>query len=238
MVRSLFIAVVTVFAGVAAQDTHAIRGTVVDSTGWVIPGVTITLTAAARTASAVTNSRGRYEITGLASGPYHVSATLPGFNTPSRDVTLSSRDETVDFTLTVGGPPAAPNDPRRIYLEANEAKWRAAAVKNYEFRIDVRCFCGIPASRPWLRVVNGVPVAPDDVDAATKGFFSHYNTVEKLFSVIRNALDHGGEVVDVTYDAETGFPVVASLDPVLTTSDDEMYFRVELKLGGRTSGNP
>src|SRR5438094_1786024 len=66
-----------------AQATAQIGGTVKDQTGAVLPGVEVaatqTQTGIARTT--VTNETGSYVLTNLATGPYRVEATLPGFRT-------------------------------------------------------------------------------------------------------------------------------------------------------------
>jgi carboxypeptidase family protein len=66
-----------------AQATAQIGGTVKDQSGAVLPGVEVTATQTdtgiARTT--VTNETGSYALTNLATGPYRVEATLPGFRT-------------------------------------------------------------------------------------------------------------------------------------------------------------
>src|SRR5262245_42031511 len=66
-----------------AQATAQISGTVKDQTGAVLPGVEVTATQTdtgiAR--STVTNETGSYVLPNLATGPYRVEATLPGFRT-------------------------------------------------------------------------------------------------------------------------------------------------------------
>jgi hypothetical protein len=66
-----------------AQATAQVSGTVKDQTGAVLPGVEVTATQTdtgiAR--STVTNETGSYVLPNLATGPYRVEATLPGFRT-------------------------------------------------------------------------------------------------------------------------------------------------------------
>ena len=65
-----------------------ISGTVADSTGALIPGVTITVTheATGQSRQAVTGSEGRFVIPTLLPGTYTVKAELPGFETASDEV--------------------------------------------------------------------------------------------------------------------------------------------------------
>src|SRR5678815_6104065 len=69
-----------------AQGTSSIRGTVTDSSGGVLPGVSVTVTGEAGvTFTAVTNSEGAFNVPGIAGGTYKVTVTLQGFKTAVLD---------------------------------------------------------------------------------------------------------------------------------------------------------
>ena len=70
-------------AGVWAQSTAQISGTVMDQTRAVLPGVEIsaTQTDTGITRNAITNETGSYELPNLPIGPYRLEVTLPGFRT-------------------------------------------------------------------------------------------------------------------------------------------------------------
>src|SRR5262252_9298826 len=92
---------------VSAQVTTAtIAGVVQDSSGAVIPGVSVTVknldTATARTV--MTDEGGRYTVPELTLGNYEVEAQLPGFQTEVRSgITLTvGRAAVVNFALKVG----------------------------------------------------------------------------------------------------------------------------------------
>jgi len=84
----------------ASAQTSGIAGEVKDTSGAVLPGVTVEVASPAlieRTRTAVTDGAGRFSITSLRTGTYSVTFTLPGFNTVKRDgVELTS-----DFTATI-----------------------------------------------------------------------------------------------------------------------------------------
>src|SRR5438034_1848381 len=96
------------FGGIAIAQvtTGTITGTVKDSAGAVLPGVSIKLTntdtGASRTV--IADELGRYNAPQLPLGGYEISAELPGFQTAvRRGVTLTiGREAVVDFTLQVG----------------------------------------------------------------------------------------------------------------------------------------
>ena len=113
MRRSLTIAIALVLAlgwlapgDARAQATGSIAGIVTDSSGGVLPGVTIeaTNTATNQVRTATTGPDGYYSVPLLQPGPYDVKATLAGFRTFLRQgvtVTVESTAR-VDMSLPVG----------------------------------------------------------------------------------------------------------------------------------------
>ena len=72
-------------AGVHAQASGQINGIVTDTSGGVLPGVTVeaTNTATGAVRSAVTGADGLYTLPLLQPGVYNVKASLPGFRVGS-----------------------------------------------------------------------------------------------------------------------------------------------------------
>jgi len=63
-------------ANLFAQGTGTLRGQVLDPSGAVVAGATVTAkSASGQTATATSNSQGVYEIKGLAPGAYAVTVT-------------------------------------------------------------------------------------------------------------------------------------------------------------------
>ncbi|MEY4636270.1 MAG: hypothetical protein RJA55_2068 [Acidobacteriota bacterium] len=95
-----------VTAATAQTDTGVIVGRVVDDSGGLLPGVTVTWTqeGTGLSATAVTNDRGEYLFPGLRVGTYTVAAELQGFRRAVRRevrVNVQSRAQ-VDLQLSVG----------------------------------------------------------------------------------------------------------------------------------------
>ena len=91
----------------AAFAQASITGIVKDSSGAVLPGVTIEAASPAlieKVRVATTDGNGQYRITELRPGPYTVTFTLPGFSTVKRDgITLTGAfTASVDAELRVG----------------------------------------------------------------------------------------------------------------------------------------
>ena len=83
-----------------------VEGTITDTTGAMLPGVTVTLTEIERNQiqTATTDTIGAYAFSNLATGTYTVTAELSGFiKTVSQPITLgSAANAKVDLTLNVG----------------------------------------------------------------------------------------------------------------------------------------
>ena len=101
------VGVVVLFAlSLHAQDTGTISGTVSDSTGAVLPGVSVVIvnddTGIARTVT--TDAAGRYSASSLGLGRYRVTAAQEGFQTADRSgiVLTVGRNAVVDIPLAVG----------------------------------------------------------------------------------------------------------------------------------------
>ena len=72
----------------ASAQTSAITGVVKDTSGAVLPGVTVEAASPAlieKVRSVVTDGTGQFKVVDLRPGTYVVTFTLPGFNTFKRD---------------------------------------------------------------------------------------------------------------------------------------------------------
>ena len=100
MLTALLIAAPQAFAqGGGASTTGSINGKVLDASGAVLPGVTVTATSPSLMGvqTSVTDSGGNYRFPALPPGTYALTYELPGFNTLKRE----NIDITMGFTATV-----------------------------------------------------------------------------------------------------------------------------------------
>ncbi len=86
--KKLWLCAAVVFFLPAASQGQSLAGVVKDSSGALLPGVTVEASSPAlieRTRSVVTDDRGQYQIVDVRPGAYTVTFTLPGFATVVRD---------------------------------------------------------------------------------------------------------------------------------------------------------
>src|SRR5262252_3042440 len=177
--------------------TGTVIGKIVDTSGAVLPGVSVQLTSpdALGQFSGVTDGQGVYRVTNLPPGDYEIRAELSGFGTVIRKAPVRLNGVTeVDFTLSVGTVAETVNvtaespivDPERAGLSVNinnQALTTVPVTTNRRFQ------------DAWL-VVPGVAVNPA--------------TQELTGSERRTSLDgadvtdpYGGDIfaVNLNYDA-------------------------------------
>lgn len=89
----------------AQEQRGAIEGVVKDSSGAVLPGVTVVAKGAAGSQESVTDESGMYRFPSLQPGRYTISATLQGFNTATlTDVSLAlGQTLRADVTMQLAG---------------------------------------------------------------------------------------------------------------------------------------
>src|SRR5262245_22588597 len=94
--------------GLGQGSTAAMSGVVRDTSGALVPGVSITVKQieSGQTRTAISNENGGYRFQLLPVGPYELSTDLPGFKQQvRRGITLAvAQEATVDITLEVGAP--------------------------------------------------------------------------------------------------------------------------------------
>ena len=142
-IRAIAFALVTLAVPALAHAQASIVGVVKDSSGAVIPGVTVEASSPAlieKVRAVITDGGGNYQIVDLRPGVYSVDFSLPGFTSVKRDGTFAvetSRTTVKATTVQPGAPPGRykvayhpPSDgqkvggeyhfPESIVLEAKE----------------------------------------------------------------------------------------------------------------------
>src|SRR5579863_46826 len=89
---------------VAQQTSGTLRGVLTDTSGAVIPAVSVSLTAGSTRKAATTQSDGSYSFTGLAPGEYTIKVEFPGFEAFVKALTVGAgRSVQFPIKLIPGG---------------------------------------------------------------------------------------------------------------------------------------
>src|SRR4051812_38315057 len=97
---ALFVALLCLFVASSAHAQSAITGIVKDTSGAVLPGVTVEAASDVlieKTRAVITDGQGAYRIVDLRPGVYVVTFSLPGFQSLKRD----GLELAANFTATV-----------------------------------------------------------------------------------------------------------------------------------------
>ena len=120
--------------------------------------------------------------------------------------------------------------PVQADLLLHRSRWAAQRITSYRYTFQHSGFLAPPATEPVIiQVRDGVRVALTPVNSGATidaASFTAYDTVEKLFGVIQDAIDHNAAQITVEYDAVRGFPTRIDIDPIAAAADDEIYLRV------------
>src|SRR5258706_8421687 len=158
----LLLAAVALPATVLAQEA-TFRGTVTDTTGGVLPGVTIRAVNAASGNSfeAVTDSRGAYLLAARI-GTYQLTATLAGFGTVSRTLELLvGQTAVVNLRL-------APSAVQESVTVTGEAPLIATTTSAVSGNIDPKQMSELPVlGRNWMSLVLLAPGNRTNTQGAT-----------------------------------------------------------------------
>jgi hypothetical protein len=116
--------------------------------------------------------------------------------------------------------------------------WDRKDVGSYSYILELECFCA-PAQQlqPVLVTVqNGAAASvvywddnPANRPPAPAAIFAPYDTVEKLFDMIEDAIDRDADLLQVGYHPEYGFPTVINVDYDAGGSDQKLLFVTEFK---------
>jgi len=95
------LALVVGAAGLSAQTTATIQGTITGATGLPLSGVQVTVTGDQGARETVTDGDGRYTVSGLAPGTYRLTAALEGYAPgEAREIELEA-DQTQTLNITL-----------------------------------------------------------------------------------------------------------------------------------------
>jgi Family of unknown function (DUF6174) len=116
------------------------------------------------------------------------------------------------------------------HFRTNRLLWRRQKIFNYRYEFTRSCNC-LPKATELvvIEVRNGVTTSitsketGQPVDAK---LFQKYNTIPKLFNIIRNAIARRAANLTVEYDSKIGYPTQINIDYDSQIADDEIFFTI------------
>ena len=121
-------------------------------------------------------------------------------------------------------------------LTASEKLWQNQKLRDYDFTLQRQTF----APEDWrgpvnIQVRSGAAVSVTYVSsgaAVTEGKFDNADTIDKLFTMLKNAYASKGEfeqkadTINVTYNAQMGYPTTFYIDISQTLADEEQGYTI------------
>lgn len=118
----------------------------------------------------------------------------------------------------------------RLELATAQSRWQAAGITNYDFDLQVSCFCvATTYGSVTISVRNSQPsgvVSTDSGTAVDSLYFQDYLTVDRLFASLDRILSAKPATFTAAYDAGLGFPRDVSIDGNARVADDELGLRI------------
>ncbi|HEV2313846.1 MAG TPA: TonB-dependent receptor [Candidatus Acidoferrales bacterium] len=175
----LFLAVFAAVSNAQTGNSSTITGTVVDSSGGVVPGATVTIhdPVSGFQSSATTDKTGAFSFPNVPFNPYHLSVTAKGFSPYAQDVEVrSSVPVDVKITLSVAGAATT------VTVEAAADLIETDSTAHTD--IDRTLFDKLPLESPSSSVSSLVTLASPGVAADSNGLFHGLGDhAENSFSV-------------------------------------------------------
>ena len=121
-------------------------------------------------------------------------------------------------------------------LTTSEKLWKDQGLRNYDFTLERQCFCPEDWRGPVnIQVRNGATVSVTYVSsgaAVTEGKFDNADTIDKLFTMLKNAyagkgdFEQKADTINVTYNAQMGYPTTFFIDVSQIIADEEQGYTV------------
>jgi hypothetical protein len=110
-------------------------------------------------------------------------------------------------------------------LGTARARWGARGFRDYSFTFSAACFCANVHPIRAIVVHDSVTTAVDLVtnQPVDPRFVS---TIDRLFTFIEQGIAKPAAVLDVTYDAQLGYPITIRYDGSANIADDEVTYTV------------
>ncbi len=116
-------------------------------------------------------------------------------------------------------------------LDKNRSLWSESKIPNYRMTMEIRkTGHATPSGFALVEVRDGKAVSASPAPGLQNGCWNDncakYDTVEKIFAIIENALKQNPDELITEYDAKYGYPKHLRMDIARTTFDDELMIKI------------
>jgi len=157
---------------------------------------------------------------------------------PNAPQTLTALENKIDavvnsqqWTGVKNQPTPNPNDSNSSQLETNRQLWNQQKLSHYRYTFRRSCFCAPKATEPAvIEVRNGKVVSITDAKSGKpvdSEIFQQYDSIPKLFDVIKDAIARNASSLTVKYDPKFGYPTQINIDYDQQMADEELYLTIE-----------
>ena len=111
-------------------------------------------------------------------------------------------------------------------LNLNSKKWQSHAIKNYQIKEQLNCFC-VDRGPYSVTVANNVIVTIKDKDGnVSSSNTPSLKTVDELFLYIKTSLEKKPATATIKYNATYGYPESIYFDFDKQMADEEMGYTI------------
>lgn len=111
-------------------------------------------------------------------------------------------------------------------ISVEEKKWRERGIEDYEFTLQISCFCIREYTLPKRIVVENNQVISVDGISYEQLNDSSFRTIDGFFHYIRETRERNPEEENITYDPKLGYPTYIYFDISYMIADEEIGYTI------------
>ena len=111
-------------------------------------------------------------------------------------------------------------------ISVEEKKWREQGIEDYEFTLQISCFCTREYTLPKRIVVENNQVISVDGIPYEELKDSSFRTIDGFFNYIRETRARNPEEENITYDSKLGYPTYIYFDISYMIADEEIGYTI------------
>ena len=111
-------------------------------------------------------------------------------------------------------------------ISVEEKKWREQGIEDYEFTLQISCFCIREYTLPKRIVVENNQVISVDGTPYEELNDSSFRTIDGFFNYIRETRERNPEEENITYDPKLGYPTYIYFDISYMIADEEIGYTI------------